>query len=338
MSRIGVGLIVLTLALLGVGIFSIDFAGPSIGGKKHKPETTKTSSSKSGSIGRKSTSSGQGSAEGRERSEKSRKSGREASEQAEEEPRYHLPYEANTGYPVARSDEGSNAIGFDLPRGTAVSAIRTGKIIGVSGAAPRPGEDLIFGRRLPRNAILIDHADSTFALYQNVDSAVDTGTVVTDRTLIGKARSEGVVKVSVTRLDEERLEWHFSTRSEPDGGYLRSGEVYLRADSKVDHPANAVERTYTADAGNYAKSEFRSGESVRLHGRFAFPARADVTFKVRPAGSRRSIDCDARLDTERRSAHCDLRPDELPGDDNYTAVLFFDDQPMDTVRFTVGTR
>ncbi len=91
-----------------------------------------------------------------------------------------------------------------MPSGTPVTAVRPGVVVGVSGPTPSPGEDFVFGRRLPRNAILIQHEDSSFALYQNVRAAgIDTGIVVPDRTVIARTGATTThLKLSVTHQDD----------------------------------------------------------------------------------------------------------------------------------------
>ena len=146
-------------------------------------------------------------------------------------------------------------------------------------------------------------------------------------------RSSGSLKVSVSHLTREDFQWHFSTKRYPDGGYLRSGEAYLRSDSDLDHPVNSVSGTWTADAGNYRKTVFRPGETVRLHSRFAFPIRATVRYGIRAADTSHLTYEDARLDPGRKAAHADFRPDDSPG--TRVAYLYFDDQPMDSLHFSV---
>lgn len=337
MSSRGILLTVLVLALIGLGLYSLEPARPSLGGKKRKPESTKSSSSRPRSGGKKASSGVAGTEAQGSRSSRQSKSGQDeddAKTAIEKVVQYHLPYAANVGYVVRKPESESSAILFDLPSGTPVTAIRAGTILGVSGPTPRPGEDLVFGRQLPRNAILIQHTDTTFALYQNVDATIDTGTVVTDRVPIATARANASLKVSVSRLDADYT-WYFSSKGQPDGAYLKPGEAYLRADSDVDHPTNAIARTYTTDAGNFAKKTFRRGESVRLHSRFNFPVRGDTRFAVRPHRSQRLTYHDARLDVGRKAAHGDLHPDDLSTDTSFVAYLYFDDQPMDSTRFSI---
>ena len=335
MSRLGIVLTVLTLALIGFALYSLDPARPALSGKKRLPESSRQSS-RATSESRKSSSAGQKSDDV---AESTSSAGRSSAETDKEEtsskpPRYHLPYGPNVGYAV-KSDPESPAILFEVPYGTLITSIRSGVVVGVTGWSPKPGEDLVFGRQLPRNAILIQHEDSTFALYQNVQSVgVDSGTVVSERAQIATMRSSGPLRITVSHLTREKFKWHFSTRQYPDGGYLRAGEVYLRSDSNLDHPVNAVEKIWTADAGNYRKTTFRPGETVRLHSSFRFPIRANVRYAIRPTRSSHLTYEDARLDPGRETAHADFRPDRSPG--RRIAYLYFDDQPMDSLHFSIA--
>ena len=251
-----------------------------------------------------------------------------------EKPRYELPYGPNLGYPVHQPDPESSAILFDIPSGTNISSVRTGIVAGVSGPTPQPGEDLVFGRQLPRNAILIQHEDSSFALYQNVRAAgVDSGTVAPAYSRIASMRSSGPLRINVSHLTRKDFEWQCSTKRNPDGALLRPGEVYLRSDSDLKHPKNAVTTSWTADAGNYRKSTFRPGETVRLHSKLGFAIRAKVRYAIRKATNSRLKYQNARLDPGRMASHADYRPDETTG--TRTAYLYFDDQPMDSLRFSV---
>ncbi len=199
----------------------------------------------------------------------------------------------------------------------------------------------MFGRRLPRNAILIQHEDSSFALYQNVRAAgIDTGIVVPDRTVIARTGATTThLKLSVTHPTRDDFEWQFRTKHHPRGVRLRPGEIYLRADSDLAHPINAVERTYTADAGDYPKNTYRKGETVRIHSRFAYPTRAKVRYALRGPGSRKLTYFDARLDPGRKASHYDLRPDKArEAASTWTILLYFDKQVMDSVRFRIKER
>jgi hypothetical protein len=226
-----------------------------------------------------------------------------------------------------------------MPSGSGISAAQTGIVAGVTGQAPRPGEDLVFDRQMPRNAILIQHADSSFALYQNVRAAgLDSGSIVLEYASIAKISSGArTLKLSISHPGREDYAWQFVTRRHPKGADLDPGEVYLRSDSEVAHPTNAVTQIYTADAGSYRKTSFRRGETVRLHTSFAFPVHADVQYAFRYPDAIRLVHRNGKLSIDRKSSHYALTPDEtrrVPGN-TWTAYLQFEDQVMDSIRFAI---
>ncbi|HAA73764.1 TPA: hypothetical protein DCE37_01430 [Candidatus Latescibacteria bacterium] len=331
MNRLGILITVVVLALIGVTLMSMQPDRSSVRRKQRKPTPSQQSKPKprSSSIG--GTSRGEDTSGSGKRADGNRDKG--SDDDAEEE-HYHLPYLKNIGYVVRQPADDSKAVSFQIPQNTPITAIRSGKVLGTSGPTPSPDEDLIFGRKLPRNAMLIQHRDSTFALYQNIATNLDTGTVVQARSVIGQTYKTGALQVHVKKLESDH-DWSFSTKRYPDGMDLRTGEAYLRADSDVSHPTNTIERTYTADAGNFAKSTFRPGETIRLHSRFAFPIRAKVEYGINRSDSKKTDRHRARVDPGRKAARYDLRLADPPPGSQWMSILYFDNQPMDSVTFAI---
>lgn len=264
---------------------------------------------------------------------------------------YQLPYAADVSYQVLQRSQGGQTVSdayllaFAMPEGTEVLSARSGTVVGIRrNSASRSDNDPADPNSDPLGEITVEHGDSTVALYGHIKTA-STRVFVGDSVVVGQPMAQSgsskgshiVLEVLMKENDIYRtFPFRVATRSEPTGQILIEGSHYMRPESTVAFPTNAVASIEVVDDRFIQREEFNQFGSITVLVRFefadSFPLRIEFERPHIESRIQRPID----WHESKLMAWCALRRDDTKYHiGTWRAIAYFGDQEVASVSFLV---